>query len=277
VMSATIKVDKKGQWQVSGDSPLAWLKEHYRQDLPAVGFSVNWPDPELQVKLLTAVPPMSGEPQEPQELPKACHFHPEAAPYQVSFPSQLATPSLETATHPQAEPPEDGNEARLRGEIMHRALDTWARGKPLPDKAALVAALRQGGLAATRADSLAPEIAAELQACRADPFLAALLAPDLVWGASEWLIEDHPQPGAIRRGVVDRLAFDGKEWWLLDFKTSRPAAGEDWDNFIAHETEKYRPQLKAYREMAARAQGLTAPGDIRVGIYFTACQRFMEV
>ena len=34
VMSGLAKRDKKGNWQASGDSPLGWLREHYRQDLP---------------------------------------------------------------------------------------------------------------------------------------------------------------------------------------------------------------------------------------------------
>ena len=63
----------------------------------------------------------------------------------------------------------------------------------------------------------------------------------------------------------------------MDFKSSRPAAGEDWEAFITQETEKYRPQLLAYREMAAKAKGLASPEDIRVGIYFTACRRVVEM
>jgi ATP-dependent helicase/nuclease subunit A len=277
VMSAVAKVDTKGQWQTAGHSPLAWLKEHYRQDLPSIGLSVNWPDPELQVELVSAVPPLNGETREPQELPPIWDFHLEAAPYQVSFPSQLTPPPLDSATPPRAESTEDSNAAPLRGEVMHRALETLGRSEPLPTPASLAAALRQGGLDAAMAASLAPEMASELYACQADPFLAALLAPDLPWAASEWLLEDQPQPGVIRRGVIDRLAFDGSHWWLLDFKTSRPAPGQDWETFIAHETEKYRPQLTAYREMAARAKWLASPGDIRIGIYFTACQRVVEI
>jgi ATP-dependent exoDNAse (exonuclease V) beta subunit len=77
--------------------------------------------------------------------------------------------------------------------------------------------------------------------------------------------------------VVDRLAFDGRHWWLLDFKTSRPSPGEGWDTFITQETAKYRPQLEAYREMAAEAKGITPPEDIRLALYFTACQRVAEL
>ena len=160
---------------------------------------------------------------------------------------------------------------------MHRALATWATGEPLPGTASLAAALRQEGMPVEMAVLLASEIQAELQACQADPFLARLLRSDLPWAASEWPLEDQPQPGVIRRGVVDRLAFDGQDWWLLDFKTSRPAGGEDWETFIACEGEKYRPQLTAYREMAAKAKELAAPGEIRVAIYFTACQKVLEM
>jgi ATP-dependent exoDNAse (exonuclease V) beta subunit len=147
----------------------------------------------------------------------------------------------------------------------------------MPDAVSLAAALRQEGLTRPVAATLAAEIQAELAACQADPFLTGLLAPDTPWAASEWLLEDQPQPGAIRRGVIDRLAFDGNDWWLLDYKSSRPAAGEDWDAFIAQETEKYRPQLLAYREMAARAQGIEPPEVIRLGIYFTACRKVVEM
>jgi ATP-dependent helicase/nuclease subunit A len=276
VMSGLAKLNNKGHWQISGDSPLAWLQQHYRQDLPPAGFSGSWPEPELPIELLTELQPLTGKTEESRELPPAWDFHPEVSPYQVIFPSQLATVQ-ERATHLEAESPEDGEAARLRGEITHRVLETLARGGPLPDMTSLTAALRQAGLAAAAAAALAPQIQAELEACLADPFLAALLRPDLPGAASEWLLEDQMQPGAIRRGVIDRLAFDGHDWWLLDFKTSRPAAGEDWDAFLAQETEKYRPQLLAYREMAAKAKGIAPPEAIRLALYFTAYRKVVEV
>ena len=129
----------------------------------------------------------------------------------------------------------------------------------------------------TAAAALAGEIQEELAACQTDPFLTSLLRPDLPGAASEWLLEDRPQPGIVCRGVIDRLAFDGQTWWLLDFKTSRPAPGEDWAAFITRETEKYRPQLLAYREMAAKAKGIAPPEIMRLGIYFTACRKVVEV
>jgi ATP-dependent helicase/nuclease subunit A len=277
VMSGVAKRDKKDNWQVSGDSPLGWLREHYRLDLPPAGFSVNWPEPEMQVELCTAVPPLTGEAAQPPPLPAAWDFHPEAAPYQVIFPSGLAAPREETAIGPETESAEAGDAARLRGVIMHRALQTLAGGGGRPDATSLAAALRQEGMIASAAASLAAEIQGELAACQADPFLTSLLRLDIPGAVSEWLLEDQPHPGAIRRGMIDLLAFDGQDWWLLDYKSSRPAAGEDWEAFITRETEKYRPQLLAYREMAARAKGIEPPEAIRLGIYFTACRQVVEL
>ncbi len=276
VMSGLARRDKQGNWQASGESPLGWLRQHYGQDLPVAG-SAAWPAPEMDIELVTAVEPQTGETASPRELPPAWDFSPEAAPYQVSFPSSLSPPPGDTAAWPATDSATDSYAARLRGVIMHRALSTLARGNPQPDAVSLAAALRQEGMSASAATSLAAEIEAELAACQADPFLTALLAPEIPGAASEWLLEDQPQPGAIRRGVIDRLAFDGKDWWLLDYKSSRPAAGEDWEAFIIRETEKYRPQLLAYREMAAKAQGIEPPEDIRVGIYFTACRKVVEM
>jgi ATP-dependent exoDNAse (exonuclease V) beta subunit len=195
----------------------------------------------------------------------------------VSFPSGLAAPPEATATLPETEPAEDGDAARLRGVIMHRALQTLALGGAVPAAPSLAAALRQEGLTAPAAAALAVEIQAELAACQADPVLTSLLRPDIPGAASEWFLEDQPHPGAIRRGMIDHLSFDGQDWWLLDYKSSRPADGEDWEAFLRRETDKYRPQLLAYREMAARAKGIDPPAAIRLVLYFTACRRAVEV
>jgi ATP-dependent exoDNAse (exonuclease V) beta subunit len=166
--------------------------------------------------------------------------------------------------------------ARLRGEVIHRLLETASYGDPLPDVGGVAAALRQGGLAPESAAQAAPEILAEAQACLADPFLARLISPDLPEGRSEWRLEDSPGDGLIRRGQMDRLVNDGKYWWLVDYKTSRPADGGDWESFMAAEAEKYRPQLLAYRDMTAKARGIPREA-IKGIIYFTACRQAVEV
>ncbi|MDP3183620.1 MAG: UvrD-helicase domain-containing protein [Desulfobaccales bacterium] len=276
VLSGVIKQNKQWEEAPPAESPLGWLWQHYAPAPLAPGSSQTWPEPELGAGLFTdaEVPATRAEESQPRELPEPWEFQPEAEPYRLQFPSQLATEAPEagyfTGTAEAAETP------RLRGEVIHALLDTLSQEQELPAPASVAAALRQGGLAPAAAHRLAPEILAEVEACLQDPLLARLLAPNLPVALSEWLIEDQPARGVVRRGKLDRLAFDGEHWWLLDYKTSRPPEGESWEDFIAQETEKYRPQLEAYREMAARAKGL-APEAIRVALYFTAIRKVVEL
>jgi ATP-dependent exoDNAse (exonuclease V) beta subunit len=277
-LSAAVKPNSRGEAAIPPESPLAWLVDHYRATLPPAGAAVTWPAPELQVELPQELPPPF--PREritplTKNLPAALTFTPEAPAYQIIHPSLLAEAGLDGAAAPTAAG-EDPEIPRLRGEIIHRGLETLARGGELPGLAALAAALRQMGLPPEAAAALAPELLAELQACRLDPWLAPLLDPERPGAVSEWLLEDLAAPDTLRRGKIDRLVFDGHDWWLLDYKSSRPGNPADWEDFINRETARYRPQLMAYREMAARAKGLRFE-EIRLAFYFTACQRAVEV
>jgi ATP-dependent exoDNAse (exonuclease V) beta subunit len=154
-------------------------------------------------------------------------------------------------------------------------MESQARGAGLPGEPGVAAALVGLGVSREMARILSPEILAEVAACLEDPFLAALLTPESA--LSEWGLEDQPAAGVIRRGRLDLLAYDGKNWWLVDFKTSRPPTGSSWDDFLLKEQEKYRPQLLAYREMTARIKGLSPPEAVRLALYFTACRQAVEL
>jgi ATP-dependent helicase/nuclease subunit A len=285
-LSGVLKRDKEGHLKPPADSPLAWLWQHYRPgDLPP-GLPVTLPGPDLHVELWQEFPEAEPQAAAPLELPATLSFIPEPAPYAFAYPSQLtkdAPERLETESETRvgASPPGLSFEAadllpRVRGEVMHSLLETASYAGPLPEAAGVVAVLRQEGLDPETAARLAPEILAEAAACLADPFLARLLAPEVQAAKSEWLLEDAPGDGIIRRGKIDRLVHDGENWWLVDYKTSRPAGDEAWEAFVAGEAEKYRPQLLAYRDMAAKALGV-GPEAINPVIYFTACQRALRI
>jgi ATP-dependent exoDNAse (exonuclease V) beta subunit len=274
-LSAAVKRNSRGDWTIPKESPLAWLQEHYRAELPPPGTAVTWPGPALRVELMTELPPPTPWARITPDLPEALSFAPEAAPYRKISPSQLVEDEIRAAAEAAAAT-EDEDIPRLRGEIIHRGLETLARGGELPEVAGLAAALRQAGLDPAAAAALAPELLAELEACRRDSWLMPLLDPELPGAVSEWLLEDLAAPDTLRRGMIDRLVFDGWAWWLLDYKTSRPDNPADWDDFIVKETQKYRPQLLAYQEMTAKAKGLRLE-EIRLALYFTACRRAVEV
>jgi ATP-dependent exoDNAse (exonuclease V) beta subunit len=89
-------------------------------------------------------------------------------------------------------------------------------------------------------------------------------------------LEDRPAVDQIRTGTVDRIVFDGSNWWVIDYKTSRPLSEETVDGFIAREVQRYRPQLEAYREMVANYFKVEIP-KVRAVFYFTALQRKAEL
>jgi len=272
VLSAVIKQDKKEKFAPPGDSPLGWLWQHYSSPAPSPGAALTWPEPDLRVELVFQVPAPPPSPQETWDLPQCLDFQPEALPYRLEFPSQLVE-RPESAARYSGGPADDT--PRVRGEVTHRLMETLSKREALPPPAAVAAALRQGGITGEAAALLAPEILAEVAACQQEPFLAGLLAAAAP-PVSEWLVEAEAGPGLIRRGQIDLLAFDGKAWWLLDYKTSRPEPGGDWQDFLRGETEKYRPQLLAYREMAAKAKGLR-PEEIRLALYFTGVRQKAEL
>ena len=129
VLSAAVKPNSQGEWNIPTESPLAWLLDHYRADLPPLGLSVTWPGPELEVEVVTEVPPLPPHARIPAVLEAPLPFVPEAAPYQITFPSQLA----EAEIRAEAAALEDPEIPRLRGEIIHRGLETLALGGSCPE------------------------------------------------------------------------------------------------------------------------------------------------
>jgi ATP-dependent helicase/nuclease subunit A len=272
VLSAVIKPDSKGQHHPPTHSPLGWLWPHYQPATLIPGAPVTWPEPEIRVEPVSEVPVLVTPAPEAWDLPQPWDFQPESLPYQLEFPSQLAEKTLEPAG-----PADRGGDdtPRVRGEVTHRLMESVSQGGALPPAPAVAAALRQGGVELEAAARLAPEMLAEVAACRRDPFLAGLLSRSSP-PRSEWLLEEDAGPGRIRRGQIDLLTYDGKDWWILDYKTSRPEKPDDWEDFLRQEVDKYRPQLLAYRQMAARIKGIP-PETIRLALYFTGCQRAVEL
>lgn len=268
---------RRGSWAPPPkDSPLYWLWQHYRPgELPS--YTTLWADPPLQVEIFPEISRRRRTQVKLQALPQPWEFRPEQPPYRLSFPSQAAAGELQEEFPEQqiSEGAGDNLAARARGEVTHRLLQSLARRGGLPGVPGVAAALVGLGLSRETAQNLAPEILAEVSACLQDPFLKNLLTPESAF--SEWALEDQPAPGVIRRGRLDLLAFDGNDWWLVDFKTSRPLSGEGWDVFLGKEQEKYRPQLLAYREMTARVKGIASPQAIRLVLYFTALRKFVEL
>jgi ATP-dependent exoDNAse (exonuclease V) beta subunit len=73
----------------------------------------------------------------------------------------------------------------------------------------------------------------------------------------------------VRSGIIDRIVFDGKEWLIVDYKTTPLPEGMPIEIFLKEQAALYREQLLAYREMLAHVRSID-PALIRIFLYFTA-------
>jgi ATP-dependent exoDNAse (exonuclease V) beta subunit len=116
----------------------------------------------------------------------------------------------------------------------------------------------------------------EVAACRKEAFASFILRTDFPFEASEWVLEDRLDDRTLRSGVIDRVVFDGKDWFLVDYKTGQPPEGTFLKDFMDQQAVHYREQLLAYKEMLARAKSLDLD-RIRLFLYFTALKKAKEI
>ena len=198
-------------------------------------------------------------------LPEPLPVIPERTPYVVKSPSLL-----------KSDPDEGESSGSARGIITHRILHTSIIGEKPPTESAIVKALYTEGLPVDLAAYMAPEIMKEVTSTLSDPFITRLIDKSNPIVRSEWAIEDRPKNRHIRSGIIDLAVFDGSDWWIVDFKTSRPAKIDSVEEFISREEELYMPQLEAYRSMLENVESVSK-SIIHIGIYLTALQQWLEL
>ena len=81
------------------------------------------------------------------------------------------------------------------------------------------------------------------------------------------------EAGEVKNYVIDRTFLDHQEGvrWIIDYKTSKPTAGETLTHFEARECEAYREQLKNYIELIS-AMKWEVEAPIKAALYFPAIQ-----
>ena len=92
---------------------------------------------------------------------------------------------------------------------------------------------------------------------------------------SEYALTRPGANGGFIDLVVDRtfIDVDTGERWIVDYKTSRPLAGEALEAFSRREADTYWEQLQAYRA----ALGALGPEPVRCALYFTALGALHEL
>jgi ATP-dependent exoDNAse (exonuclease V) beta subunit len=218
---------------------------------------------------------LPSRPPIPIELPEPLPWQAEKIPYGIDSPSALhgetSFPAGEEGQRRSAESPV----MAVRGTITHGILNRIIRRGPAPSPVSVEKALIREGVPVESAASLAKDVLEEVAGVLEDPFISRLLLADEPVLRSEWAIEDSAGERRIRSGILDCAVFDGTSWWIIDFKTSRPP-DENLEAFTRGQMDLYRSQIKAYRAMLCKVQGVREE-HIRAGIYLTAIRKWFEI
>jgi ATP-dependent exoDNAse (exonuclease V) beta subunit len=172
-----------------------------------------------------------------------------------------------------------GEDARLTGDLVHRILQQVA-------ETGLEAWAQNGGFNKHQAWCRRQLLAAGITGKRTDHVLRRTARAVNTCISSErgrWILADHEQAaseyaitavidGRPANFILDRTFIDDDVRWIIDYKTSSHSGG-DLEGFLDNEEERYREQLRRYRD--AMALGEMRP--IRTALYFPLLGRFREV
>jgi len=199
-------------------------------------------------------------------------FNTEPLPYKIISPS-----GLKSSAHKADIPFVEDNTAAIRGTIIHQIFELISYHAPVPDKTWVENRLHANGLPHEDIAEIAREIADEVAECLNDPFFRWLLEPkEAEWATSEWSVEGMAEGQGIYSGNIDRVIYDGRFYWIIDYKTNQKQRDEDDKIFERRMIKDYRPQLTAYALMLKDLKECGAD-DIKKGIYLTSICKWLEI
>ncbi len=172
-----------------------------------------------------------------------------------------------------------GEDARLAGNLVHRLLQ-------LVGEQGLDSWKASGGISARTPWCRQQLASAGIQQGKADTIIAnaaKAVGNCLISRQGRWILADHEDAhceyaitavtaSQPRRLVLDRTFIDNDIRWIIDYKTSSHSGG-NLEGFLDSETERYREQLRRYREAIA----MTETRPIKTALYFPLLDRLCEV
>ncbi len=166
------------------------------------------------------------------------------------------------------------------GTVVHRWLEEIARGGVEAFSAERIAGLRPNfrrqlqrlGTAHADLERASQRVAQALRACIADEQGRWLLSKEHRATANELALV-QAEAGEYRQMRIDRSFVDEHDVrWIVDYKTS-VHEGKDLEAFLVSESDRYRGQLRAYRDAYAAMESRR----IRSALYFPLLGVLREV
>lgn len=161
----------------------------------------------------------------------------------------------------------DAYSQRVVGTIVHQYLELIAKQGMLTwDIKQISQSLKSAGVSDI-----------ELNAGKVVFALEATLKDDI----GRWILTDHPDAksewmltesrgGQCRQFIIDRSFVAQGTRWIIDYKTSIPAEGEDLQAFLAAQKAEYEPQLNNYARLVRGIDQAQYP--VQCMLYFPLIQ-----
>lgn len=169
--------------------------------------------------------------------------------------------------------------ARLLGTVFHRTLKQIANEGPLNWPAQRVLQLPQAWTAQLKEQGI---LASSDELRSLSDTLELMLADP----RGQWILHNHeqaqceqalgyyqPEQGGAGISVIDRTFVDKGVRWIIDYKFSKPVAGESQAQFIGKQTSTYIGQLRHYANLYRGLQDI----PLRCALYFPQIPLFIEV
>jgi ATP-dependent helicase/nuclease subunit A len=188
------------------------------------------------------------------------------------------SPEIEREQLPEPEFEWAGDRSRFAGDALHgflqriarEGLDRWDASAVRSRRGAYRAVLTNLGVRPGDLSWAVERVVAGLVRTLDDP-------------RGRWCLENHADAtselpiagwigGKLCEAVIDRTFVDESGVrWIIDYKTSEPA-GEDVENFLEAEKQRYREQLERYARLMAQRDDR----PIRLGLYFPLTSGWRE-
>lgn len=166
------------------------------------------------------------------------------------------------------------------GTLIHRSLEAIGKSGNLTLDDTRLAALRCGWELQLRNLVTEAAVASHVQRVESD-VTRTLRNQDLHWLFTQGSIQDEfevaltRQEGQnLRHYKIDRSVVDAAGTrWIIDYKTSAPAAAQAEADFLAEQRQLYSPQLDTYRTLYAQLE----QRPLKCALLFTSLGKLVEV
>jgi len=196
------------------------------------------------------------------------------------------TPIQPAERHNVAKPDElQQRESRYIGIIIHLALQhiyhtgyqQWTTERIQQQHPIWRVQLAQQGINPLTIPHALSKVHAAIRHTLEDPRGQWLLSQQHADSHTEYALWDHKGQHIIDRTFIDNNDQQGKTRWIIDYKSSEPAPGQNRTEFLEEQQQQHQAQLERYRALFKKKMVGEECYRIRTALYFPLLQAWVDI